>query len=122
MNPTSARTAVAAACLLLAFSPATQAFKIDTDNPELAARWGTTVGYSLGYRTGKPSAALSAGLEAMNFNDGDLNFSKTNRPITNRLADRCGGGLGRALSLGLTGRSSLRYSCARNQIGLPCTP
>jgi len=61
------------------------AAKIEFENPDIKARWDTTVGYSLGVRTERPSDTLTQGPDALGFNDGDLNFSKRRRPITNRL-------------------------------------
>ena len=61
------------------------AFNTEVDNPELKARWDTPVGDSLGIRTAKPSATLTEGPGALNFNDGDLHFAKRKRPVANRL-------------------------------------
>jgi len=71
-------------CLLTALAAPSWAAQIETDVPDLKLRWDTTVGYSLGFRTERPSAALTQGPDALSYNDGDLNFTKRRRPITNR--------------------------------------
>jgi Protein of unknown function (DUF1302) len=76
---------VSAACILLCLGAPALAFNIEFDNPDVKARWDTTLGYSLGVRTARPDAALTQGPGALNFNDGDLNFSKRKRPIANRV-------------------------------------
>jgi Protein of unknown function (DUF1302) len=76
---------VATACAMWALCAPAHAMNFETDNPDLKLRWDTTVGYSLGIRTAKPSPTLTQGPGAMNFNDGDLNFAKRRRPIANRL-------------------------------------
>jgi Protein of unknown function (DUF1302) len=77
--------AVAAACALAALHTSAHAVNIEFDNPDVKARWDTTLGYSLGVRVAKPDAVLTQGPGALNFNDGDLNFGKRKRPIANRL-------------------------------------
>jgi hypothetical protein len=71
-------------CLLTALATPSWAFEIETDVPGLKLRWDNTVGYAVGIRTDKPSSTLTQGAPAVSFNDGDLNFSKRRRPITNR--------------------------------------
>jgi Protein of unknown function (DUF1302) len=76
--------AVAAACSMLFLGAPAHAINIEADNPDIKARWDTTVGYSVGVRTSKPSDTLTQGPGALNFNDGDLNFAKRRSPIVNR--------------------------------------
>ena len=89
--------------LLTVLATPSWAVQIETDVPNLKVRWDTTVGYSIGIRTDKPSATLTQGTAAMSFNDGDLNFSKRRKPITNRFdvfteADVIYGGFGARVS------------------------
>jgi hypothetical protein len=85
------RTAIAAAALL---ASATQAFEIDTGNPDWSVRWDNTVRLSAKYRTEAADPALKDSFrqvptgapppapatfsfpQALNFNAGDQNFQK----------------------------------------------
>lgn len=82
--PAVLREACAAALLACASLPAL-AVNLEFDDPDVKARWDTTLGYSLGIRVDKPASALTTGVATLNFNDGDLNFAKRRRPIANRL-------------------------------------
>ena len=72
-------TAMAVASLLAAGT--TQAFEVDTGNPDLAVRWDNTFRYNLGYRVQSQDPAI---LGNPNFDDGDRNFGK-HSIVTNRL-------------------------------------
>lgn len=64
--PHAVAAACAAVCALVGMAAPAHAFNIETDHPDLKARWDTTVGYSLGVRLAKPDAALTQGTGALN--------------------------------------------------------
>src|SRR3990172_8670748 len=67
------KTAVAAALMQLAITPASWALEFETDNPDFKARWDNTVKYSAAFRLKNQSPGLIADA---NTDDGDRNFNK----------------------------------------------
>jgi len=75
------RAAALAIGSMLAAAGTSQAFEIDTGNPDIAMRWDNTVRYNLGVRVQSQDPAI---LGSPNYDDGDRNFSNGSI-VTNRL-------------------------------------
>jgi len=76
------RTLLGAAIASLFAAPwSALAFEIDTDNPDLVARWDNTLRYNFGVRAQKQNAQIEGN---PNYDDGDRNFSNGS-VVTNRV-------------------------------------
>ncbi|MEK1906497.1 MAG: DUF1302 family protein, partial [Pseudomonas sp.] len=76
------RKSLLATAIMLAVVPATQAFELDTGNPDWSMRFDNTVKYNYGVRTESADKTM---LGTPNNNDGDYNFRKAGTNITNRV-------------------------------------
>ncbi|OCW23837.1 DUF1302 domain-containing protein [Pseudomonas sp. S3E12] len=85
--PVSSIACAVSATLLFSLSTASQAFQIDTGNPDLTATWDNTVKYSNAWRVNALDSKVAVGPGTSNANanldDGDRNFDRG--LISNRL-------------------------------------
>ncbi|WP_028631441.1 DUF1302 domain-containing protein [Metapseudomonas resinovorans] len=81
-SPNLRRCLLASAILAGMGASSTQAFELDTGNPDWAVRFDNTVKYNYGVRTESADKRL---LGTPNNNDGDYNFRKSGTNITNRV-------------------------------------
>ena len=85
--PVSSLACAVSATVLLSLSTPSQAFQIDTGNPDLSASWDNTIKYSNAWRVNKLDHKVAVGPGTVNSNpnldDGDRNFDRG--LISNRL-------------------------------------
>ncbi|WP_375739880.1 DUF1302 domain-containing protein [Pseudomonas boanensis] len=81
-SPNLRRCLLASAILAGMGASSTQAFELDTGNPDWAVRFDNTVKYNYGVRTESADKTM---LGTPNNNDGDYNFRKSGTNITNRV-------------------------------------
>ncbi|MBT8769520.1 DUF1302 domain-containing protein [Metapseudomonas boanensis] len=81
-SPNLRRCLLASAVLAGMGASSTQAFELDTGNPDWAVRFDNTVKYNYGVRTESADKTM---LGTPNNNDGDYNFRKSGTNITNRV-------------------------------------